>query len=168
MSFEYHSLLLTRLETAEGMAESSRLLLSICVVRVLRTSVTDVSACHLSICLASKFVATAHIGAKEGALGALFCQMVLEQLVWDAGTIAAVDALKYHARGPIDSVFAIDRLNWSEALCAFVEDRTVDEVRLRNYCLLLLAFAIPLLLNVAAASADECSAGTNLRFDAKE
>ena len=149
------------------MAESCWLLLSIRVVRVLRTSVTDVSACHLSIRLASKFVAAAHVGAEKGTLWALFGKVVLEQLIGNASTIATIDALEHHARGPIDSVLAIDRLYWPEALRAFVENRTVNEVWSRYNRLLLLALAVPLLLNVAAASADECSAGTNLRLDAK-
>ena len=126
MSFEDGALLLARLQVTEGRAEGALALRLIGRVSILGANLTDICATHLSIHFVSKFVVSAHIGAYKRPLWTFFDKVVLEELVWDGCPVAAIHTFEDHARGPIDSILAINWLNWSITRRTLVVNRPVD------------------------------------------
>lgn len=76
VSFHYRVLLLARLESAEGGAETGGTLQLVGRMLILKAHVTNISCQALSIDSTSKLVIAAHVGAEKRSLRALIDQMV--------------------------------------------------------------------------------------------
>jgi len=77
VSFHYRVLLLARLKSAEGRAETGGTLQLVGRVLILKAHVADISCQALSIDSTSKLVIAAHVRAEKGSLGTLIDQVIL-------------------------------------------------------------------------------------------
>lgn len=137
-------------------------------ISVHEASLADVCSGALPVDLVRQLVVSAHVRAEKRPLGALVEEMVLEELVGRVQRTAPVNALKYHAHGPVIEVVPVDRLHGADALDAFSENSTVYQVRLWHNGLLSLPLTVPLLLSLAASTADDDSASAHVWVNRKE